>query len=77
MSYAVYAIRAGGVWKGKVSEEKICVVSVNPKTKQVWVSGFIDEVDPVMTMEYLVKHYEPVEYWDGQWTEAFHNPDRS
>lgn len=59
-------LRVGQVWqlKPEIGSAKILISSLNSKERKVWASGYVDEVDPIISFDYLAENYDLIEGWN-------------
>lgn len=59
----ILELKAGQVWKMKPSDSHtggatICIVGVSRDSKQIYVTGLMDVIDPLFSVDYLLSAYE-------------------
>lgn len=50
-------IKKGQVWVQQDCALRICVIAVSKDTKKIFVSGLVDEVEPILDKTYFLNRY--------------------
>lgn len=57
--------RVGQVWHRKDNTiEKVCIGALNIELRLLWINGWVDQVNPICTYEYLADIYEQEAGWE-------------
>jgi hypothetical protein len=51
------------VWKRRDGEQRICLGAINTELSKVWVNGFTEYTEQIVTFEYLNDNFELEAGW--------------